>query len=320
MNKVIFDTDIGIDDAMALLFLHYAPEVELQAIVSGFGNADIATTTRNALYIKERFGIDAPVYRGAGEALGPKLGDGYPDFVHGSNGLGDIELPEPTASTEAMPGPDAIVEIVRNNPKEISVVAVGRLTNLALALERCPELPTLIRDIVIMGGAFGFNGHRGNVSPVAEANIAGDPLAADRVFAAGWPLTIVGLDVTHETVIDEAFLADLRQVSGDAGEFIHAIAGCYLDFHERVTGERAFPVHDSSAVACLLQPNLYTTIDAVVRVATEGVAIGQTVAGDPAADYATDAWRGRALCKVCTHVDGASVLELYRRTLALAGN
>lgn len=320
MKKVIFDTDIGIDDAMALLFLHFSPEVELQAIVSGFGNADIATTTRNALYIKQRFGVAAPVYCGAGEALGPRLGEGYPDFVHGKNGLGDIELAEPADAAEAMPGPDAIVDIVTNNPHEISIVAVGRLTNLALALEQFPGLPALVKEVVVMGGSFGRNGHGGNVSPVAEANIAGDPLAADRVFAAGWPLTIVGLDVTHETVIDEAFFASLRAAAGDAGEFIFAISRCYLDFHERITGRRACPVHDSSAVACLLKPSAYTTESVAVRVATEGVAIGQTIAGHPAADYASAAWRDRSTCEIAVSVDAQSVLDLYRKTLALAAN
>ena len=136
MKKVIFDTDIGIDDAMALLFLHYSPDVELKAIVSGFGNANIDTTTRNALYMKEYFGIEAPVYRGAGQPVGKRLGSGYPDFVHAENGLGGIDIDEPTTQAEALPGPEAIVEVVKNNPHEISIVAVGRLTNLALALDQ----------------------------------------------------------------------------------------------------------------------------------------------------------------------------------------
>lgn len=317
MKKVIFDTDIGIDDAMALLFLHFSPDVDLQAIVSGFGNADIDTTTRNALYLKDRFGISAPVYRGAAEPLGLRLGEGYPDFVHGKNGLGDIDVPTPPGTAETLAGPQAIVELVRNNPHEISIVAVGRLTNLAVALTQCPELPTLVKEIVVMGGAFG---HSGNVSPVAEANIAGDPQAADRVFAAGWPLTIVGLDVTHATVIDERFLASLRELAGEAGDFIYRINRCYLDFHERITGKRECPMHDSSAVACLLEPLLYTTRGAAVRVATEGIAIGQTIAGDPAADYASDAWRGRPLCQICTAVDAEHVRGLYTRTLALASD
>ena len=252
MKKVIYDTDIGIDDAMALLFLHYSPDVELQAIISGFGNADLATTTRNALYMKEYFGIAAPVFVGAADAAGPRLGEGYPDFVHGGNGLGDIELVKPSATAESLPGAEAIVDIVSKNPGEISIVAVGRLTNLARALDLCPELPELVREVVIMGGAFGYNDHRGNVSPVAEANIAGDPSAADKVFTAGWPISIAGLDVTHETVLDEQFFADLRSSAGKAGEFIYQISRFYLDFHLQINGKCECPMHDSSAVALLL--------------------------------------------------------------------
>ena len=320
MKKVIFDTDIGIDDAMALLFLHYSPEVDLQAIVTGFGNASIDTTTRNALYIKERFGIAAPVYRGAGQPIGERLGDGYPDFVHGRNGLGDIELTGPAGQAEARPGAEAIVEIAKQNPQEISVVAVGRLTNLALALELCPGLPELIREVVVMGGAFGFNGHRGNVSPVAEANIAGDPLAADRVFTSGLRTTIVGLDVTQEIIAHRPFFDAMQANAGSAGDFIYRISRFYLDFHERVSGRNECPVHDSSAVAYLLRPDLFTTRAAGVRVVTSGLAIGQTIFGDPDTDYESTAWKDQPLCTICTGVNSEKVLELYAETLMLAGN
>jgi purine nucleosidase len=319
MKKVLFDTDIGIDDAMALLFLHYSPDVELKAIVSGFGNADIATTTRNALYMKELFGIDAPVYRGAGEPVGERLGSGYPDFVHGGNGLGDIEIKEPTTQAEALPGAEAIVEVVKSNPHEISIVAVGRLTNLALALDLCPELPSLVKEVVVMGGTFGHNGHSGNVSPVAEANISGDPQAADRVFTSNWPVTIVGLDVTHETIARDEFFEILRDTAGKAGDFIYRTSRFYLDFHEQISGAHECPVHDSNAVAYLLNPNLYETKTAAVRVVTEGIAIGQTIAGDPSADYESDAWKDRPACQICIGVDSEKVLALYADTLALAG-
>jgi purine nucleosidase len=319
MKKVLFDTDIGVDDAMALLFLHYSPDVELKAIVSGFGNADIATTTRNALYMKEYFGIEAPVYCGAGGPVGERLGSGYPDFVHGSNGLGGIEIDEPSAKAEALPGPEAIVEVVKNNPHEISIVAVGRLTNLALALDLCPELPSLVKEVVVMGGTFGHNGHSGNVSPVAEANIAGDPQAADKVFTSNWPLTIVGIDVTHETIARDDFFASLRATAGKAGDFIYRASRFYLDFHEQINGTHECPVHDSSAVAYLLRPELYETKTAAVRVVTKGIAIGQTIAGDPKADFESDAWKNQPACQICIGVDSDKVLALYTETLALAG-
>ena len=318
-KQVIFDTDIGIDDAMALLFLHYSPDVALRGIVSGFGNASVDITTRNALFLRDKFGIDAPVFRGAGEPIGPRLGSGYPDFVHGSNGLGDIDIPDTFSQAEGVSGAQGIVDLVKASPGELSIVAVGRMTNLALALDICPALPELVREVVIMGGAFGFNGHRGNVSPVAEANIAGDPLAADRVFSSGLPVSIVGLDVTQETMVTEPFFDELRESAGEAGELVHRISRFYLDFHEAALGARQCPVHDSSAVAYLLRPDFFGTESGVVRVVTEGIATGQTILGRPDAKYEADAWNGRNTCKVCTTVDAARVLGLYQQTLSLAG-
>lgn len=318
MKRVIFDTDIGIDDAMALLFLHCAQDVELQAIITGYGNASIAATTRNALFIKEKFGIEAPVFRGASGPLGPALFDSYPDFVHGDNGLGDIDIPKLKTTAELQAGAEAIVDIVQQQPGRISIVAVGRLTNIATALDLCPELPELVAELVVMGGVFGINGHRGNVSPVAEANIAGDPQAADRVFTSGMATTIVGLDVTQEVSMDRAYFDALRNSAGLVGEFVYDISRFYLNFHEQLTGRYACPVHDSSAVAYLLQPGLFTTTDGAVRVATEGIAIGQTIRGDPGVNYESAAWKNGPICRICTAVDSDAMLALYRDTLASA--
>lgn len=320
MHKVIFDTDIGIDDAMALLFLHFAPDVELQAIVTGYGNASVEQTTRNALYMKQRFGIDAPVYRGAAGPAGPALCEAYPDFIHGKNGLGDVEIPEVRLSAESTQGADAIVDLLRRSPGEISIVAVGRMTNLADAVRIEPELPRLTRELIVMGGLFGFNDRRGNVSPVAEANIAGDPAAADLVFTSGFRTAIVGLDVTEGIIMDDAWFAALRDAAGDAGRFIHAVSRCYLEFHQRVKGVFACPTHDSSAVAYLLQRELFETTEGAVRVVTDGIAIGQTTIGDPDSDYDLDAWKGRPTCRVCSGVDEDGVLKLYRDTLLRAAD
>ncbi len=305
MKKVIFDTDIGIDDAMALLFLHFAESVDLKAIVTGFGNASLENTTRNALHVKALFGITAPVYRGAPGPVSEGLPAAYPDFVHGKNGLGDIEFADPAGAAESISGAQAIVELVSGSPGEISIVAVGRMTNLAHALELCPELPDLVREVVVMGGAFGFNGHSGNVSPFAEANIAGDPAAADIVFGSGMPIAIVGLDVTQETVASSEFFDKLRDNAGDAGQFIHRVSRCYLDFHNQQHGKLECPIHDSSAVAYLLKPDFYTTKQGAVRVATDGENKGQTIFSESES----------STCTICTGVDAASVLALYADTL-----
>ena len=316
MKKVIFDTDIGIDDAMALLFLHHSPEVELVAITTGFGNASVSTTTRNALYVKGLFNLNAAVYAGASMPIGNTLGEGYPDFVHGKNGLGDIPLTTPVLKSERTKAAQAIVELAKANPHELSIVAVGRLTNLALALELHPELPLLVKELIVMGGVFGYNGHRGNVSPVAEANIAGDPTAADIVFTSGIPTTIVGLDVTAETVMSEAYIAQLRQRAGASGEFIYQISQFYLNFYEKISGKAECPIHDASAVAYLLNPELYRTETAVVRVATEGIGIGQTIHDSTRRTYATNDWLNRPACNICVGVDAPGVLAMYMSTLS----
>ncbi|MEM6301586.1 MAG: nucleoside hydrolase [Pseudomonadota bacterium] len=318
MKKVIFDTDIGIDDAMALLFLHNARDVELQAITTVAGNASIDDTTRNARYVCDRFAIEARVHRGASGSLGAALGDGFPDFVHGKNGLGDITFADPNHPEEKLPASDAIVEMAKSHPGELSVVAVGRLTNIARAIQKCPELPSLLRDIVVMGGVFMRNGQGGNVSPVAEANMAGDPAAADIVMGSGASVTIVGLDVTQLTIMDETFIAELAESAGDSGAFIHDITRHYFDFYQSIKKERACPIHDSSAVAYLLRPDLYEIDSGPVRVIDRGLAIGQTIMGRNNARYLSDGWEGRAAVNACVNVDAAAVKSLYLDTLRLA--
>ena len=319
MKKVIFDNDIGIDDAMALLFLHYSTEVDLVGITTGFGNASADDTARNALFVKEKFGIAAPVYKGADEPVAPALLEEYPDFVHGKNGLGDIAIPPVNLKVESETSTEAIIKIVKANPNEISIVAVGRMTNLVLAMERAPEIVPLIKEVVVMGGVFGYNGHRGNVTPVAEANIIGDPTAADRLFISGVPTAIVGLDVTEEVQMTMPFLEKVCASAGEAGDFIAAISEYYLDFYQSRVGERRCPMHDSSAVAYLLRPDLFTVKEAVVRVVTEGRAIGQTISGDGLAEYVIDDWYNLPAAKFCIDVDAQSVLDLYAETLARAG-
>jgi purine nucleosidase len=229
--KVLFDTDPGIDDAMALLLLARHPDVELLGISTVFGNAGIDTVTRNALYLKDVFGLTAPVAQGA---AGPIEGDHTappPHVVHGENGLGNIELPATIlATSDPRSGHQLIIDLVRQHPNEITLVAVGRMTNLALALREAPEIAGLVKSVVVMGGAFGRNGHSGNVTPVAEANIFGDPVAADIAFGAPWPVTIIGLDVTKEVTMSRAYVEALA-ATGDDGRFIRAISSHYETFY-----------------------------------------------------------------------------------------
>jgi inosine-uridine nucleoside N-ribohydrolase len=324
---VIFDTDIGIDDAMALLFLHKAANTDLLAITTVVGNASLKDVTRNALYVKQRFNIPAPVFAGASKPIAPALGslegDNYPDFVHGKNGLGDIELENPEITAGAKTAAQAIIDLVTEHPGEISIITVGRLTKLAIALQQEPTIAPKIKELVIMGGVFGFNGHRGNVSPVAEANIGGDPRAADIVATAGINTTFVGLDVTEDTRFDDAFIEEIKHGGDELGEFIHAISRYYFNFYETLTGERSCPLHDSSAIAYWLKPELYQTKTAVIRVVTQGLAAGQTIAGHIDGDstgYVINDWEQIGSqpikpCRFCVSVNAQAVLDLYKQTL-----
>lgn len=315
MRSVIFDTDIGIDDAMALLFLNAAQGIRIKAITTRFGNASIQHTTRNALAVTELFAIDVPVYQGAAEPLSARLGKGYPEHVHGKNGLGDIQLPTPRKQVKPVSAANALVNLSLQAEEKISIVAVGGLTNIAAALAIDPGFADRVEQLVVMGGAFGYQGHRGNVSPVAEANIASDPTAADIVFTSPIPTAIVGLDVTHEVQMDLGFIETLTGSSGATGKFIADCMQHYLGFYRSISGKSQCPLHDSSAVAYFLKPQLFSTISQPVRVVTEGIAIGQTIHGNDDRKYVSDAWDNIPDSTICTNVDAEAVLDFYLSTM-----
>ena len=314
MTPIIFDTDPGVDDTAALLFAHAHPAIEIAAITTVFGNADIETVTRNAAHIAGRFGISAPVARGAGVALHRGSGP-PPTHVHGDNGLGNVALPTtPLAPIDARPAHRLIIDLVRERPGEIEIVAVGRMTNLALALAEAPEIVDLVAGITIMGGAFGVGGPNGNVTPVAEANIIGDPHAADIVFTAPWRVRMIGLDVTRRTILRPEGFARLRAEGGAAGAFIADVSEHYTGFHARF-GVTGCYVHDSSAIAAVIAPELFSFREGPVRVVAEGIAEGQTIQRDPAVFYPPGAWDGVPSQQVAVDVRADSVVGLMLDTL-----
>jgi len=315
MSKVIFDTDPGIDDAMAMLFLKRAPGVEIVGLTSSFGNGAIETTTRNLLYLRQLFCIDAPVAKGAaGPLVGAPLSP--PDHVHGANALGDVEIPDmPRTALHEKTADAFIVDMVHRFPHRITLVAVARLTNLALALRRDPSVAGLVKQVIVMGGAFGFHGHSGNITPAAETNIHGDPLAADEVFGAAWPVTVVGLDVTQETIMPAEMIERIGRHGGPDGRFIRDIARFYLDFHRKAEGMDAMFTHDASAVAYLMDPSLFTIRRGAIRVVTEGIAVGQTIQKPDTKKNTPLAWAGRPSQTICTGVEAPRLLELYYRTV-----
>lgn len=314
-RKIIFDTDPGIDDAMALLFAHAAPDIELIGVTTVLGNGTIETTTRNALYVCERFGIEVPVHRGAAAPLRVPVAES-PTFVHGDDGLGNIHAPAPVRTGAVdLSAAEFIVRAVLAEPGEITLVAVGRLTNLALALQLEPRIAGLVKDVVVMGGALGFGEHGGNVTPVAEANVWGDPHAADRVVTAEWPLTLVGLDVTMTCVMTEDRMQRIRDRGGAAGEFIWDISRHYERFYREQRGFPGFPVHDSCAVAYAMNPDLFRTLPGALRVVTDGIARGQTILAPEGSHFPAEDWHNVSPSRGCIEVDAPGLLELYERTL-----
>lgn len=315
---VIFDTDPGIDDAMALLTLKAQPTLEIAAITTVFGNAETDVTTRNALYLADRFGIDAPIYAGATRPLSiARLP--APTFVHGHDGLGDAGVCNGFSAAPAEgEAADRIIEIVRANPGKVVVLAVAPLTNLALALRRDPGIADLVKNVVIMGGAFAWNGKRGNVTPVAEANIHNDPHAADAVFTAAWPVSAIGLDVTSRTVASGADAAELAE-SGEAGRFLWDISRGYEALYKRSQHVDGCCLHDVAAALYVVAPELFTMRSGAVRVVTDGIAIGQSVQKPDGHTYAPNAWDGHPSKLVAADADFAGIVEHYKAAIRSLG-
>ena len=312
---VIFDTDLGVDDAMALLYLHASPRIKLRAICTGVGNATVEMTTHNCLYMCERFGIDVPVYAGEGVGLDGTNRLPPPHMIHGDDGLGNINPEVKARTAEHSSAAAYLVSAINANPGDITVVTVGRLTNLALALQQDPSIAAKVKDVVVMGGATGHNGHTGNVSPVAEANVFGDALAADQVFGASMSIAMVGLDVTQEVFMDEAYFTELREQCGDAGQFIHDISRIYNNFHREWKNLDGCYVHDSSATIYTTCPELFETRRGQIRVPDTGVGAGQTIYSPGVQSWFVDEWSGRPEIDVCVGVDSRSVLDEYMTVL-----
>lgn len=276
---VILDCDPGIDDAMALLYLGAARGINLHSVTTIFGNASVETTSRNAAYLAARFGLDLPIHMGAAH---PLEGDRHlPALkVHGEDGLGNTGMadgfPMPPTSTPAWAH---IAETVAAHPGEVSILAIGPLTNLALALRHRPEIAGHVREVVVMGGAFGTRGRHGNIRPNAEANFFYDPLAADEVLAASWPVTAVGLDVSSDCILTSKQVEAIAASSGEIGQLLWAISRDYAEIYRRFDGIDGFCIHDVAAAARIIAPELFSVRRAALGVRTEGEDSGHSFVG-----------------------------------------
>ncbi len=272
-RRVIIDTDPGTDDAMAIILALNSPEFKVEALTVVPGNVDSQQGLENALKIVSLARrCDVAVARGAHHPLNQKLITAQ--FWHGKNGLADVELPASKCKADPRFGPDLIIELVHKYPHEITLIPVGPLTNIALAVSKDPSIATLVKDIVIMGGSIGG----GNVNGAAEANIYNDPEAAQIVFNAGWMVTMVGSDVGERTLITRKYLAELQSSHGPQSDFIAKIADFYLNRSEK-SGYSGAAMYDPLAVGIALDPSLGTLKEMHVDVETKGeFTRGETVA------------------------------------------
>jgi purine nucleosidase len=273
-RRVIIDTDPGTDDAMAILLALNSPEFKVEALTVVPGNVVAKQGLENALKIVSLANrCDVKVAVGAQHPLNQKLITA--EFWHGKNGLANIELPPSKCTPDPRFGPDLIIAVVHKYPHEITLIPIGPLTNIALAVSKDPSIASLVKEVVIMGGS--ING--GNVNAAAEANIYNDPEAASIVFNANWPsLTIVGSDIGERTLFTRAYLQDLESAHGPQTDFTAAIARYLLGMAEKY-GDIGTAMYDPLAVGAAIDPTIITTKPMRVDVETRGqFTRGETVA------------------------------------------
>jgi purine nucleosidase len=273
-KKVILDTDPGTDDALAMLLAFNSPELQVQAITVVAGNMTADAGLENALKIASLAGrCDVPVAKGAIRPLLQELNTGK--FWNGANGLGGAELPPAKCRASAESAPDLIIRLVHTYPHQITLIPVGPLTNIAIAVAKEPAIVPLVKEVVLMGG--GITG--GNVTAVSEYNIHSDPEAASIVFNAGWPITMVGLDVTEITLVTDEDVARLESKPGPETTFAAAVARFQIGTYKGTGIFHGGAVHDALAVGQVIDGTILKTQDMRVDIETDGkFTRGMTVA------------------------------------------
>jgi pyrimidine-specific ribonucleoside hydrolase len=303
----VIDTDPGIDDALAILLALASPEVDLRLVTTVHGNVELAQTTENALRVLHLAGrSDVPVAAGARSSLVHPQGE-RAGHVHGAAGLGGVELPPSPAELDPRPAVVAMARLLDGSPEPVTVATIGPLTNLALLLGVYPEAAARIGRLVVMGGSAACGG---NVTAAAEFNIWADPEAAQAVLTAGLPTTLVGLDVTLPTVLDEAGIARFA-AAGPIGDRAAAILRQYLDHARNAYGTTGVVVHDALALTEAIAPGTVGTVrrDVVVDT-TLGAGRGQTLVDRRTVSSAPTA------VDVAESVDSAAAVEFLVSRLA----
>lgn len=296
MKPIIFDVDTGIDDAMAMAYALNSPELEILGFTTCFGNVPVEEATRNTLTVLEKVGKRIPVYPGAGQTLMRGEKDHWPRHIHGEDGLGNCLKDDPITREESQVAADFIIEQVKKRPNEITIIAVGPLTNLAVAIKKAPEIIPLVKEVVVMGGAVKVPG---NVNSYAEANIISDPEAAGYVLSSGLKVILVGLDVTMQTLLPKSQLSEWRASGKETAQFFADMTELYIGFYESsYPGILGCALHDPLAVAVAIDPSFVTMESMNVEVVIEGEEVGRTVGcidGEPKIQVCTEVEADRFL-------------------------
>lgn len=285
-RKIILDCDPGHDDAIAMLLAHGSPAIELLAVTTVAGNQTLEKVTRNALAVADIAGITAPIAAGCPRPLVRQV-ETAPS-IHGDSGMDGPQLAAPRRQPDPRHAVDLIIELLMSHPPgEITLVPTGALTNIALAVRKEPRIAERVREVVLMGGGY----HTGNWSAVAEFNIKIDPEAAHIVFNTPWPLTMVGLDLTHQALATPAVQAGIAALGTAPARFVQELLVFFGDTYRREQGFDSPPVHDPCAVAYVIDPQVMTVRKAPLDVELTGtLTLGMTVADfrtAPAADCHT---------------------------------
>lgn len=265
-QRIILDTDPGIDDALAILLLAASPEISLEAITVTHGNTDVDKCLKNALKLVELAGIaGVPVARGASEPLVKELT--VAEETHGDGGLGYAVLPNASVNASPLTAVQTIIELVHKYPNEITILAIGPVTNIALAIHKDPSILKLIKNVVIMGGAIHYPG---NMTPDSEYNVYCDPEAFDIVLRSGLDITVVPLDVTYKCLFTTEHVARLSSAKKEIRDFITDSTRFYMEFHAEYQDIMGCAINDPLAAAILIRPDLVSLRDYYMTIELKG--------------------------------------------------
>lgn len=310
-QRIIIDTDPGVDDALTFLLALASPEIKLEALTTTQGNVTLEKATRNALSILVLcHASHIPVVAGSMFPLVQPLRASA--LVHGESGIGNSRLPEPQTQPVSQHAVDYLIERVLAEPDEISIFPIAPLTNIAMAIRKEPKFAKAVKELVIMGGAIQEGG---NMSPLAEFNIFVDPHAAHIVFHAGIPITLIPLDVTHKCLLKQEHIDRLMKINSPISKFVRDAVEVYLKFSYE-HGFAGSALHDPLTLATILAPELLTLKEYYVDVdISGGVSMGKTFAD------IFNVTKKPVNMKVAMAVRGADFVELFvQRVESLAAS